>query len=40
VADAILAPNYHLFAKVKIKMENIDLLLDDRYRLLDRASGE
>ena len=33
VAHAILAPNYHLFAKVKIKMENIDLLLDDRYRL-------
>jgi hypothetical protein len=60
VANAILAPNYHLFAKVKIKikekfklfskesqhaykelfdaateaiMKNIDLLLDDRYRL-------
>ena len=91
VANAILAPNYHLFAKVKIKMEhienipkgepvifamnhtdrfnywpfqyklfskesqqkyqevfnaateaimkNIDLLLDDRYRLSTRASG-
>ena len=24
VANAILAPNYHLFAKVKIKMEHIE----------------
>ena len=60
VARAILDPNYHLFARVKIKlfskesqqkyqevfnaateaiMKNIDLLLDDRYRLSARASG-